>query len=380
MYRNTWKSLLSVHASNIPGWRTNRKIVVIESDDWGSIRMSSLEAFKNLLKAGMREDRNHYNLYDSLESNRDLECLFETLSNFKDKNGKAPVMTGVNVVANPVFERIKETGYTEYFYEPYAETLKRYPAHDRVYELWKEGIEKRLFVPIFHGREHLNVQRWLRALRSGHRSTLLAFENGVTGIYNGIDGEPIPKFQAAFDLDTMDDLPYMEEVLNTGLDLFERLYGYRSKYFVPTNGPFNNSLEKVLFDNGVRYVNSGKIQMEPLGNGEFKKHIRFLGQKNGVGQIYLTRNCFFEPSSMESPASTDWVGNCLKEMEVAFLWRKPATISSHRVNYIGFLHSENRERSLKKLEELLSRMLKKWPDIEFMTSSELGDLIASEQK
>ena len=67
-------------------------------------------------------------------------------------------------------------------------------------------------------------------------------------------------------------------------------------------------------------------------------------------------------------------------MEVAFLWRKPATISSHRVNYIGFLHSENRERSLKKLEELLSRMLKKWPDIEFMTSSELGDLIASEQK
>lgn len=52
MYRNTWKSLLSVHVSNIPGWRTNRKIVVIESDDWGSIRMSSLEAFKNLLKAG----------------------------------------------------------------------------------------------------------------------------------------------------------------------------------------------------------------------------------------------------------------------------------------------------------------------------------------
>ena len=160
MYRNTWKSLLSVHASNIPGWRTNRKIVVIESDDWGSIRMSSLEAFKNLLKAGMREDRNHYNLYDSLESNRDLECLFETLSNFKDKNGKAPVMTGVNVVANPVFERIKETGYTEYFYEPYTETLKRYPAHDRVYELWKEGIEKRY--PNF--KRHSIWIRWMTFL------------------------------------------------------------------------------------------------------------------------------------------------------------------------------------------------------------------------
>ena len=28
---------------NIPGWRTNRHIVVIESDDWGSIRMPSCE-------------------------------------------------------------------------------------------------------------------------------------------------------------------------------------------------------------------------------------------------------------------------------------------------------------------------------------------------
>ena len=375
MYKNTLKSLLAVHASNIPGWRTNRKIVVIESDDWGSIRMSSLKAFDNLLKAGMREDRNHYNIYDSLECNEDLERLFETLAQYKDKNGRPPVMTGVNVVANPVFEKIKESEYTTYFYEPYTETLKRYPAHDRVYELWKEGIKKRLFVPIFHGREHLNVQRWLRALREGHRSTLLAFENGITGIYNGINGEPIPNFQAAFDLDTAEDLPYMAEVLSSGLDLFEKLYGYRSKYFVPTNGPFNNSLESVLKNNGVEYINSGKVQREPLGNGQYKRNVRFLGQRNKLGQIYLTRNCFFEPSSMESPANTDWVGNCLKEVEIAFKWHKPATISSHRVNYVGFLHPENRARGLKKLGELLGRMLKIWPDIEFMTSVELGDVI-----
>ena len=40
------------------------------------------------------------------------------------------------------------------------------------------------------------------------------------------------------------------------------------------------------------------------------------------------------------------------------------------------------ERGLKQrqLAELLTRMLKRWPDIEFMTSAELGDLIANEQK
>lgn len=31
------------HFLNLPGWHTRRKIVVIESDDWGSIRMPSKE-------------------------------------------------------------------------------------------------------------------------------------------------------------------------------------------------------------------------------------------------------------------------------------------------------------------------------------------------
>ncbi|NTW32234.1 MAG: hypothetical protein HGB12_06370 [Bacteroidetes bacterium] len=34
--------------SNIPGWRTDRKILVIESDDWGSIRMPSKETYSGL--------------------------------------------------------------------------------------------------------------------------------------------------------------------------------------------------------------------------------------------------------------------------------------------------------------------------------------------
>lgn len=381
MYTGGIKSALRVNVSNIPGWRTKRHIVVIESDDWGSIRMSSKEAFDRMLKAGMPVDRSHYNLYDSLECNDDLEQMYETLSKFKDSTGRHPVITGVNVVANPDFEKIKTNNFSEYIYEPYTETCKRYSNHDRVYDLWKEGIEKRLMVPIFHGREHLNAQFWMRALRDKNKSTLVGFENEVTGM-PGIKGEKLPDFQAAFQIDTINDLVYQKEVLKTGLDLFEELYGYRSRYFVPTNGPFNNTLEKDLNEHGVKYINTGKKQKEPLGNGQYKINTRFIGDKNQYGQIYITRNCFFEPSSsgFEKPANTDWINNCLKEIEIAFRWRKPAVISSHRVNYIGYLHPENRERSLKQLSELLSKMLKKWPDIEFMTSAELGDLIASKKK
>lgn len=378
MYNGTLKSTVQVHLSNIPGWRTRRKIVVIESDDWGSIRMKSKDAFNVLLKSGIPVDKNHYNLYDSLESNSDLEMLMQTLNKFKDSTGRAPVFTGVNIVANPNFEKIAANGFTKYAFEPVTETLQRYPEHDRVYALWKEGINKRLLVPIFHGREHLNAQWWMRALQEGNKSTRVAFEHQVTGIpLKGIDGEKVPNFQAAFDLDTLEDLPYMKEVLQQGLDLFEQLYGYRSSYFVPTNGPFNNSLEEDLHRLGVKYINTAKKQQEPIGNEQYKTNFRFLGNKNKWGQRYITRNCFFEPSASgyERPANTDWMGNCMKEMEIAFLWHKPAVISTHRVNYIGFLHPENREQSLKKLEDLFTAMLKRWPEIEFLTSMELGDLL-----
>lgn len=380
MYTGGIKSSLRVNVSNIPGWKTKRHVVVIESDDWGSIRMSSKEAFDRMLKAGMPVDRSHYNLYDSLECNDDLEQMYETLSKFKDSTGRHPVITGVNVVANPDFEKIKTNNFSEYIYEPYTETCKRYSNHDRVYDLWKEGIEKRLMVPIFHGREHLNAQFWMRALRDKNKSTLVGFENEVTGM-PGIKGEKLPDFQAAFQIDTINDLVYQKEVLKTGLDLFEELYGYRSRYFVPTNGPFNNTLEKDLNEHGVKYINTGKKQKEPLGNGQYKINTRFIGDENQYGQIYITRNCFFEPtcSGYSRPLTTDWINNCLKEIEIAFRWRKPAVISSHRVNYIGYLHPENRERSLKQLSELLGKMLKRWPDIEFMTSSELGDLITSKK-
>ena len=333
------KTDLNRNLSNLFGWRTNRKIIVIESDDWGSIRMDSKNAFDALLKAGIPVDACHYNSNDALESNEDLEMLMELLSKFKDKNNKAPVMTGVNIVANPDFDKIAKNNFSKYEFELFTDTCARYPKHDRVYSLWKEACEKRLIVPVFHGREHLNVQRWMRALSEGCQSTKSAFDHRVTGILEGINGQALKNYQAAFDLDYPSDLEYQKEVIKTGLDIFEDLYGYRSEFFIPTNGPFNNGLESICYEEGVRYLGTAKFQKEPLGNGKFKNHFRYIGKKSPIGMTYLTRNAFFEPCSWEHSLSKDWVSDCLNEIKIAFRWGKPATISSHRVNYIGLVKS-----------------------------------------
>jgi len=360
---------------NIPGWSTQRKIVVFESDDWGSIRMPSGQARKELIRLGFPIQHQSFNMLDALESNDDLIDLFDLLKKHKDSTGRHPVFTAVSIVANPNFEKIKTSDYQQYYYEPFTETLNHYPNHDKVIDLYKQGISERLFVPVFHGREHLNVQRWLKALQSGNKAVRTTFEHRITAIHIGPNNEFIGDFQAAFDLDSSADLPYMKATISEGLDLFENLWGYKSEYFVPTNGPFNNSLEQVLADKGVKYILAERLQNEPIGDSKFKKHIHYLGMKNELNQTYITRNAAFEPAVEENGLNKNPIENCIKSIERAFRWGKPATVSTHRVNYIGSLEQQNRNNNLVLLDKLLAAIIQRWPEVEFMTSVELGKLM-----
>lgn len=365
------------HLANIPGWSTKRNLVILESDDWGSIRMPSVRAFDNLSRIGikMKSDAGYlYNRYDSLANAEDLAKLFEVLSSVRDSMGAPAVMTPVSLVANPDFTKIRESDFTSYFYEPFTETLERYYGSDSSFRMWTEGIEKGLFLPQFHGREHLNVKVWMKALKGKHENTLHAFDQGMWGISTANDPEINLEFQAAFDFMDPDDLESQEEVLRSGLDMFEKLFGYRASCFVPPNGPFSSKLEKVCFNEGIRFLSVPIIQSEPLGEGRTGKRYHWRGQKARSGLTYVTRNCFFEPVQ----PGRDWVDSCLQQVSTAFRWYKPAVISSHRINYIGALHAENRENGLKDLSLLLKRIVKTWPDTEFVSSAELGTIIENE--
>ena len=115
------------------------------------------------------------------------------------------------------------------------------------------------------------------------------------------------------------------------------------------------------------------MQKKPiLGNKNLVNKIHFLGNKSKHNQIYLVRNAFFEPSLFYSNQTVE---NTLNRINIAFNWNKPAIIGSHRVNYIGFINEKNRDENLNLLKILLTSIIKKWPDVEFMTSDQLGHLI-----
>jgi len=372
-----YKKYIIKNLSNIPGWSSQKKIVVFESDDWGSLRMPSSSVFKKLENAGLdlrSADAERFNINDNLASSNDLESLFEVLSGVKDVNGNFAVFTPVTIVANPDFQKIKDSDYMEYFYEPFTKTLKRFNGCENAFNLWIEGVDKRLFVPQMHGREHLNVFTWLKSLRKGDVKTLAAFEEGVWGFVP--DSYPEVDYQAAFLLSDPVELTYHKGIIEKGLKLFKDIFGYSADYFVPPNGRFNNSLNKVLIDNGIKIRSVSKQQVETLDNGKQRKGFHYLGQWDKNGIRYITRNCLFEPSQV----GRDWVNSCLYDIQVAFRWNKPAIVSTHRVNFIGSLNPKNKDIGLRNLSDLLKAILKKWPDVEFMTTAELGALMNTDHR
>lgn len=357
---------------NLLGKTTTRKIVVFESDDWGSVRIRSRKAYEEMKAAGVPVAEDHFTRYDCLESDDDLTALFEVLSRHKDSKGRNAVFTPLCTLVNPVFEKIKEAQYTQYYYESFVETCKRYEGHDGVCTLWKQGATEMLFVPQFHGREHINPLRWMRLLAAGDMNLNCMFEKQSYGCAAGIDINGVPSYLPAFDAEKPEDVPFILESIREGLDIFEKMMDYRASFFVPCSGTAVSEIESVLAEKGIRYINSGRMDMIPDGKGGYKKRINWLGKENELGQKYITRNCFFEPAGNDN---VDWISKTLKEIEVAFLFHKPAIIGTHRVNYVGFIDERNRENGLGKLDQLISAILKRWPDVEFMTTPEMARLI-----
>jgi hypothetical protein len=346
---------------NSLGYKTNKKIVVIESDDWGAIRMPSKKAYHDLVKKGVINDDNPFTKYDSLASGEDLNLLFEVLSSVKGADGKPAILTADCIMANPDFERIIKSGYKEYYYETFAETLKKYPNHSKCFDIWKQGINQKIFKPQLHGREHLNVLPWLKHLRQNEKAYSYAFERGTYAINANI--------VAALNYRNIAEREYLDEVINDACVLFEKAFGFKSDTFIAPNYTWDSEVEQSLKNNSIDYLQGSKTQNVPTLAGKNQIKYHYTGQKNKLKQTYLVRNCLFEPSI--SP-HLDYVSVCMKHISSSFYWKKPAIISSHRLNYVGYLDEGNRDKNLRSLKDLLNRIIKTWPDVIFTSTDELA--------
>ena len=352
------------------GYQTDKKQILLLSDDWGSVRIKSTQDQEALVKKGLIIN-NRFDQYDSLETNEDLELLFEVLTKYKDHNGNHPCITAVTNVANPDFKKIKESDFQEYHYETIASTYLRYPDSDRVLNLTHEGIQNKIFIPQSHGREHVQVNWWMEELQNKDSFASKFFENEFFFLYNSLlknnyRGRDIV---AAFDVLTQDDLDSQIIIAKDSLIIFDNLFGFKSKIFTPPALFYNPQIEEIIKREGIDWIDVGRLFKVPQTDGTEKWQFNYLGRKKKSGLKVLVRNAMFESNISQSESAVD---RCLYDIEQAFKLRQPAIISNHRACFTGRIDDNNRRKGLFELDLLFSRIVKKWPDVEFISINELN--------
>ena len=345
---------------NLSPKRVRDKILVIESDDWGAIR-SPRASEEN---KGYKHD-GPYRL-DTLENENDVEVLVNALSGLKNRQGFSPVFTANFLSTNPNFSQIKEKGFEEYLWEPIQVSYDRVGNANKIKTLFDEAIDNGHFSPQLHGREHVNISRWLRALKSDHKGTLNSFQYGST-----YSGDEDYSYMESFDFDESD-TGYIEsytEILNQAVNQFKSYFGQAPESFIPPCYTFPKELIPVLGKLNIKSIQGMKHLIIPKGGlSNYDYQRRYQGVKSD-GLINLVRNVELEPSM---DLNQNWIDNALHQTSMAFRMKQPAIVSTHRINYVGGVSTENRDRGIEILTTYLDKVLQKWPDVKFMSSAELS--------
>ena len=372
------KNRIVTNLKNISGWKSNRKLLAFAVDDYGNIRLSSPRVKQQLKTTGVNL-KGRFDQFDALDTSLDYEQLFEVLQSVRDKNGKSAVFTTYAMPANVDFQASLKRG--EFEAENLETTYERLSQEDPenyrgVYSLLQDGIAKRLIRPQFHGREHLNVLVFNRLLKDENPQLRSNLElKSLAGVPNH-DDLPKVRFNEAFSFWDKNEIENHKIIIEDGLNRFEKVYGYRPTTFTPPAMLIHSDLYAFIESLGIQAIDKPRIHNVHLGNGNYQKESNRLGIQKGQNHVTIVRNCMFEPNSR----NIDWVNFTFDQIKAAFFWGKPAIVSSHRVNFCGHIDPENRKKGLDTLKDLLQKVVKKWPDVEFVTVDQLADIIKEDSK
>ena len=230
--------------------------------------------------------------------------------------------------------------------------------------------------PEFHGREHFNLRVFDEKIHTKDLELLTALKNrSLTSI--SFTGYENISFTAAFNFEEVKENESFQPIIREGLNAFRQIFGFSATHFNPPGGSEHPLIHKYLYENGIRYLDAPLLKKEHRGQGKFKRKFHYTGKRNRLNQIFMVRNCVFEPTHDQG---IDWVNHTFRQVELAFQWNRPAIISSHRVNFCGQIDPANRKKGLDALKRLLNKIVEKYPDVEFMTAPQLGQKIEQDGK
>lgn len=338
---------------------TKNKVIIFQSDDWGSQRMPDLQTFNSLQnESWLKIDNCPYTRNDSLENEFDFDNLINLLQSFKDLEGNNPVFTLNMNLFNPDFDKMEKSGYKEYHELNLIESYNRYNS-GKVLEKLIKAKNDNLIDLQYHGKQHFHIGEYMQLLKNNE-----VVKNAAKYGFYGLSFENSPKIQSPFLAAYYPFFNGIDLNLNfkEGVEYFNNIFNYYPKSFIAPVYSWNKELEDYSVSLGCNII-QGLIKKKYSLNKEDN-----LRKNNKNDRIIQVRNVSFEPSLNQN---YDWVNNVARQIEIAFKLNKPAIISTHRLNYISSINSDNSSHNLKLLQNLISLILKKWTNVQFIKTSNL---------
>ncbi len=363
-----FRGKLAFLKSQILSFKTKRKIIVIESDDWGSERMPDVHTRNELGKFGLDIRKNPFTWLDTLERVDDILSLEMILDSIQKKTGKTVKITTNFIVANPDYSKIKENNYNDYAYEVFTDTYRRRDGDDRVFEAIQKMNQQGYFKPQFHGREHLNISMWLDQLRKENKYFRKAFDLSTYGIDVPMDVSYRTNLMAAYEYDDEAQRTLVMDSISDGMALFYKYFGTQSDTAVAPRHVWNDEIEMQYSKAGIKGIQTSLNQLIPSHQGYILKP-HYTGEADPKSDmVYTVRSLNFEPSY---DSKYDWISKNIKKIKWQFLIGNPVIIGMHRLNFVGGIEEANRTENLKLFKYFIENIIDNYPDVEFLSSDEL---------
>jgi glycosyltransferase involved in cell wall biosynthesis len=348
--------------------RFARPVLVIESDDWGWCPgdPNQMLFVEKAFGSKFTED----GLLPVLETPDDMERMAQVLLKHKDSRNRPAVLTANMMLANIDFEATKQSGFKQLKLIDIDSNSAINPISKSLLKAYNRCMNLGVFKPQLHGLQHVNAIGWLRDLQNGNKLAMCFFDAKFppSGYFNNnwkynsvyVDFSTVPSTGIPYNVQLSD--------INDAVRVFKRIFGFLP---LSTIAPFyiwDKTTEKAFSEMGVKYLQAGNMQVAKLDtHRRLTECYHGLGTRNEYGAIYLNRNIFFESNRAGSVP----VRTVQKRICRAFSTYQPAVISSHRINFVG----GSAYRHLAAMDETLTYLEKTYPDIFYMSSDELGEML-----
>ncbi len=338
-----------------------RRILVIESDDWGSIRTRDRDSYELLVKRSIIKE-NLLDKTDSIVTAHDLAVLIDELNSIETKNGQKPVLTCFFNTGNPDFKKIQNSGFETYSNLSYFDHLKSIGEFDKIMSIWKKVLDDESLSLAYHAREHLCVPLWMELLNNKDETASFAFEHEYYSFPLRSAEYPLKSLRPSLYYRTEYELHYLLKSLDEGLKELSEGFNKDIFIFCPPNGLSSDVIDSHLSNLSIKGIATKIIRTESK-DGNLKKRYKGFGKRKQKYRSYF-RNCGFEPLLGRG------IEKCLRDISYAFQFNNAAIISTHRVNYSSRINKNNSGFGAQKLAKLLQRVVNLWPDTVFMSSEE----------